>query len=159
MQLFRRFLVAQALMLWQGGFLFYAAVVVPTGTNVLGSFDQGRVTRHVTDAMNVIGAVTVLVLTWDQWTSPGPRWLRWSRWAIWTALLGGLVALAVMHPRIEGYVDFGAEGRVTDYPTFYLWHRLYLYVATVQWVASLGYVVLMLHAWSANPQAAKLARP
>ena len=46
-------------MLWQGGFLFYAAVVVPTGTEVLGSFEQGRVTRHVTDWLNGIGAVTL----------------------------------------------------------------------------------------------------
>ena len=66
MSLVRRFLVIQALLLWQGGFLFYAAVVVPTGTEVLGSFEQGRVTRHVTNSMNVIGAVTLIILAWDQ---------------------------------------------------------------------------------------------
>ena len=41
MSTFRRFLVIQALILWQGGFLFYAAVVVPTGSKVFSSSDRG----------------------------------------------------------------------------------------------------------------------
>src|SRR5947208_6620899 len=104
MQLLRRFLVVQALMLWQGGFLFYAAVVVPTGTDVLGSFEQGRVTRHVTDVMNLIGAVTAVVLAWDQLANPEPRWCRRARWAVWAVLTGGLVTLAFLHPMIERLV-------------------------------------------------------
>jgi hypothetical protein len=159
MPLLRRFLVIQALMLWQGGFLFYAAVVVPTGTDVLGPFDQGRVTRHVTDAMNVIGAATLLVLAWDQLANTGPRQCVRARWALWAVLAGGLIALAVLHARIEGYVDFGAGGRVTDYPPFYFWHRVYLYVATAQWVAGLAYVPLMLRTWSAKRQVASSAQP
>ena len=45
----RRFLVVQALLLWQGGFLFYAAFVVPAGTEVLGSAAaQGAITVRAT---------------------------------------------------------------------------------------------------------------
>jgi hypothetical protein len=154
MQLFRRFLVVQALMSWQGGFLFYAAVVVPTGTDVLGSFEQGRVTRHVTDVMNAIGAVTLLVLAWDQWANAEPGWCRRARWAVWAVLAAGLVALAVVHPVVERLVDFGAEGRVHDYRAFYFWHRVYLYVSTAQWVGAIGYIALMLRAWGAKPHAA-----
>jgi hypothetical protein len=154
MQLIRRFLVVQALMFWQGGFLFYAAVVVPTGTDVLGSFDQGRVTRHVTDAMNVIGAAALIVLAWDQWANREPRWCRRARWVAWALLAAGLVALAVLHPMIESFVDFEADGRVNDYRSFYFWHRVYLYVAAAQWVAGLAYVGLMLRAWVAKPQGA-----
>ena len=44
----RRFVVVQALLLWQGGFLFYAAIVVPVGTDELGSaFAQGKITARV----------------------------------------------------------------------------------------------------------------
>jgi len=154
MQLFRRFLVVQALMLWQGGFLFYAAVVVPTGTDVLGSFEQGRVTRQVTDVMNGIAFAAVMVLAWDQWANPEARRCRLGRWVLWAALATGLVALAVLHPVIEHLVDFGADGRVKDYRRFYFWHRVYLYVAAAQWVAGLAYVGLMLRAWGAKPQAA-----
>lgn len=151
MQLLRRFLVVQALMLWQGGFLFYAAVVVPTGTDVLGSFEQGRVTRHVTDWMNVIGAITLAILAWDQLCSPPPRR---TRWAIWTILAVGLAMLALLHPRIESYVDFSATGGISDYPAFYFWHRVYLYVASAQWFVGLTYVAILLRSWSANSRAA-----
>ena len=45
----RRFIVLVALCFWQGGFTFYAGVVVPVGTDVLGSsLKQGFVTRRVT---------------------------------------------------------------------------------------------------------------
>jgi Domain of unknown function (DUF4149) len=149
MQTLRRFLVVQALMLWQGGFLFYAAVVVPTGTDVLGSWSQGRVTRHVTDSMNVIGCVAAVVLAWDQLAQRDPaRWRRRTRWTLWGLLVATLAALAILHPAIERHVDFGVNGHVTDYPAFYDWHRVYLYVATAQWVAGLGYVAVTLRAWS-----------
>ena len=141
----RRFLVVQALLLWQGGFLFYAAVVVPTGSEVLGPFQQGRVTRHVTDTMNLIGIAALLVLAWDQIRSAD--FLRW-RWTLWGILAVGLVCLFGLHPRIEQHVDFAADGKITDYPAFYRWHRVYLCVATAQWIAGLAYVAVTLRAWS-----------
>lgn len=143
MSTLRRFLVIQALLFWQGGFLFYAAVVVPIGTRVHGSIGQGTVTRHVTDWMNVIGAVAVANLAWDQWANGDPRGCRRARWGLWFVLAAGLVALALIHLRIEPYID-----STMDYATFYAWHRAYLYVASAQWVASLGYVVVMLRAWA-----------
>src|SRR4051794_40854244 len=124
-----RFLVIQALLFWQGGFLFYAAGVVPIGAEGHGAFGQGMGTRHVTDWMNVIGGVAVAVLAWDQWASGDRRGYRVARWGLWLVLAGGLAALAVIHPRIEPYIDSTME-----YPAFYRWHRVYLYVASAQWV-------------------------
>jgi hypothetical protein len=147
MQLVRRFLVIQALLLWQGGFLFYAAVVIPVGSDVLGSWAQGTVTRHVTDRMNLIGAVALLILAWDQWTNGEPS-CRWWRWILWAVMALSLIALAVIHPVIAAYADGSATQAAMDYQTFYLWHRVYLCVATAQWVASLGYVAVTLRAWT-----------
>jgi hypothetical protein len=62
---------------------------------------------------------------------------------LWFLLTAGLVALALIHLRLEPYID-----STMDYATFYGWHRVYLYVASAQWVASLGYVVVMLRAWA-----------
>jgi hypothetical protein len=149
MTLLRRFLVVQALMFWQGGFLFYAAVVVAVGTDVLGPFAQGMVTRHVTDWMNVIGAATVAILVWDQLANRETCRCRVARWGFWAVMAGGLPVLAYIHLRIEPYIDSTLE-----HATFYLWHRVYLYVASAQWVASLAYVAVMLRAWSATPRAA-----
>jgi hypothetical protein len=148
MSTLRRFLVIQALLFWQGGFLFYAAVVVPIGTDILGPLGQGTITRHVTDWMNVIGAVAVAILAWDQLANGDSRGYRWARWGLWFVLAGGLPVLAVIHAHIEPYIDSSM-----DYREFYLWHRVYLYVASAQWVAALVYVAVMLRAW-AKPQAA-----
>lgn len=147
MQLLRRFVVIQALMLWQGGFLFYAAVVVPSGTEVLGSFQQGRVTRHVTNTMNVIGAATIVILAWDQCRT---SFCRRTRWTLWSILAIALAMLAVLHPRIESNVDFSASGQIADYAGFYFWHRLYLYVAATQWIMGLVYVAVTLQAWASK---------
>lgn len=149
MTLLRRFLVVQALLVWQGGFFFYAAVVVPLGTDLHGSFKQGQLTRHVTDGMNAIGIITVAILAWDQWANGESRRCRIARWGLWAVLAGGLPVLAYLHGRIEPFID-----STMDYPDFYLWHRVYLYVATAQWVASLAYVVAMLRAWGPKPEAA-----
>lgn len=133
----RRFLVLQALLVWQGGFFFYAAVVVPTGTSVLGTFEQGSVTRHVTVWLNAIGAGAIAVFAWDQFATRA----KW-RWAPWGILFGCLVTLAILHPQIESRIDFGPEGRVREYTAFYQLHRVYLYVSTLQWLAGLWYAAI-----------------
>lgn len=149
MTLLRRFLVIQALLLWQGGFVFYAAVVVPVGSAELGAFEQGRVTREVTGWMNLFGAAAVAVLAWDQLAGDGPAWARRTRWGLWAVLAGGLIALGVLHARVEGYIDFAA-GRMADRSQFYFWHAVYMDVAAAQWVAGLAYVAFTLRAWTAD---------
>jgi hypothetical protein len=151
MTIVRRFLVVQGLLLWQGGFFFYALVVVPTGTEVLGAFAQGRVTRHVTETMNAIAVAALSILAWDQWRNPESSRFRKARWALWTAMVIGLAALFVLHRQIVSHVDFAGAGRIHDYPAFYQRHRFYLCVAAAQWVAGLAYVAVMLRAWSFRP--------
>jgi hypothetical protein len=147
MTILRRFLVIQALLLWQGGFLFYAAVVVPIGTDVHGSFEQGRLTRHVTDWMNLIGAAALIILAWDQLSRSGSRTCRRGLWGTWLAMLASLAALALLHVKVESYIDFSGQGGIADYAAFYSWHRVYLYIATGQWLVGLAYVVLLLRDW------------
>lgn len=143
-EILRRFVVLQAFMLWQGGFLFYAAIVVPTGTEILGSFQQGRVTREVTFSMNLIGVATLLLLALDQFQTAGKQR---ARWIIWAFLVMTLAAQFVCHVQIERFVDFTQEGHIEDYPAFYFWHRVYLCLAATQWLAGLACVFLTLIAW------------
>jgi hypothetical protein len=78
----RRFLTLVALIFWQGGFTFYAAVVVPIGQRVLGShLEQGFITREVTWYMNIAGAVALAVLAGDLLASSRTQLLVRLRWA------------------------------------------------------------------------------
>ena len=60
MILIRRYLLLMSLMFWQGGFTFYSAVVVPIGSDLLGSGrDQGFITRSVTNYLNLAGVAAL----------------------------------------------------------------------------------------------------
>ena len=146
----RRFLVVQLLLLWQGGFLFYTACVVPAGTRVLGSAAaQGAVTARVTDALNAVGAVALAGLLCELLFAPDPaRRRRACRWAVWAVAAACQGLLFYLHARLESYMD--AERRyVVVIPPFYPLHRVYLWASTVQWVACLLLTWWTLRAWRA----------
>ncbi len=143
----RRFLVLIALLFWQGGFTFYAAVVVPTGQEVLGShLDQGFITRQVTNSLNLSGAVALLVLALDLAAARETARVRRLRWLLWLGMVATLVALVWLHPHIDQYLDPETQ-TVIDHKAFYPLHRLYLWVSTVQWGCAVGYAWLTLRAW------------
>lgn len=145
MSLLRRFLVLIALMFWQGGFAFYAAVVVPLGQEMLGR-RQGFLTREVTDYLNLSGAIALLLLAWDVAVvadRPLGRSLRWCSWALMVVCLFALVWL---HPHMDRYLDL-ENGRILDRATFRFEHRWYLWLSTVQCGATIVYMLLMLAAW------------
>jgi hypothetical protein len=151
----RRLLVLVALMFWQGGFTFYAAVVVPLGQEVLGShFKQGRITRRVTVYLNLAGAVALVPLVWDVAAArKGPPLSRRLRWLCVGGMAAGLGLLAWLHPRLDELIDLDV-GYISDRPTFRAGHRWYLWISTVQWGLGLVYALLMLHAWRAGDRAA-----
>ena len=101
--LLRRFVVVAALMFWQGGFVFYAAVVVPIGTKVLGSTkDQGFITRLVAEQINVAGVICLVPLAWDFVAAGDP--CRWRRWIRGLAVAGMVLALGLLfwlHPQLD----------------------------------------------------------
>jgi hypothetical protein len=150
-QLLRRFCVAVTLMFWQGGFTFYAAVVVHTGADVLGGhLEQGFITRRVTNYLNLAGAVALPILAWEVAASSDPaRWRRRMRWTIWGLLVATLAGLVWLHVRLDQKLD-PQEQVILDPPAFRWEHRVYLNVSTVQWVAGLVALFLCLSAWRAE---------
>lgn len=130
-------LVVLSLALWLGGLTFYAGVVVPVGTQILGSVEQGFVTQKVTNWLNLIGSVVLLVLLWD---------IRAQRTRIKLAafilMFCCQAALFLLHPQLDALLD--AENRVvSDSVAFYGWHRWYLIVTTVHWAAGAVYLGAM----------------
>jgi hypothetical protein len=146
----RRMLVLQLLLVWQGGFLFYTAAVVPTGTEVLGSAAaQGVITTRVTDWLNALGVVGLLAMAWDMnyTDDPSPRRVA-ARWWLWGVALVGQLLLLFLHQVLVAFMD-PARTRVLIRPPFYPVHRAYLWASTVLWAACLLWAWLTLAAWRA----------
>lgn len=147
MILLRRYLVLIALFFWQGGFTFYASVVVPIGQQVFGHLRQGFVTRQVTWYLNLAGAIALVVLLWDALSARDPlRWRRRTRLLLWAGMLVLLIFLHWLHGRLDELLV--PKGRIIlDTETFRPRHRLYLWISTFQWTAGLVFLFLTLAAW------------
>ena len=153
--LLRRLLVVSALMFWQGGFTFYAAVVVPVGQEVLGThFKQGRITRRVTVYLNLAGAAALLPLAWDAAASADrAALLRRLRWLALGGMAAGLALLFWLRPQLDELIDL-QMGYIPERKAFRVGHRWYLWISTVQWGLGVVYALLTLHAWRDGDRAA-----
>ncbi|MBN9119229.1 MAG: hypothetical protein J0I06_08720 [Planctomycetes bacterium] len=145
-----RFLVLQVLLLWQGGFLFYTAVVVPTGTKLLGAAGQGVITARVTDALNAIGAVALGALALELRLTRDPNSRRTVyRWWAWGVALACHGLLIYFHMLLDAFMD-DERRRVLVAAPFYPVHRMYLWASTVQWVACALLAWWTQRAWKAE---------
>jgi hypothetical protein len=145
----RRFLVLVALMFWLGGFTFYAAVVVPTGTEVLRStFKQGMITREVTRRLNVSAVCALVVLAWDALAGRDSSRVR-KGVRLWLLVFLALTQalLFVLHDRLDRMLTPEAFVEEGFHAAFRPLHRLYLWTHTVQWGAGIVFILLMLRAW------------
>jgi hypothetical protein len=147
----RRFVVLQVLMIWQGGFLFYASVVVPEGTEVLGSSGaQGAITARVTDTMNLLGLFALIVLAFDlRLTSDSNERRIAVRWWCWSLALLCQGLLFYLHMLLDFFMD-PSRTRVVIGPPFRPVHRMYLWTISVQWFLCLLIAWTGLRAWQAE---------
>lgn len=117
---------------WWGGLTLYAGVVVPIGTDLLGSTEQGFVTQRVTHGLNALAAATLVVSL---------RWVLKSRSlrmkSVWSLQLACLVGLLFLHPRLDGLLDETTRS-LHESDRFYQVHRVYLWVTMVQWLSGAG---------------------
>jgi hypothetical protein len=132
MTFLRRFLVLVAFAFWQGGFTFYAAVVVPVGREIDPSFSE--ITTRVTTWLNLTGGVALAVLALDLLPRDPAGWRRWLRAAAWAAMVLMQGALVWLHVELDR--DFSRP-----------YHKLYLWTHTAQWACGLAYLALMVLAW------------
>lgn len=143
----RRFLALIALSFWQGGFTFYASVVVPLGQQVFGPLRQGFFTRQVTVYLNLAGAAALVVLLWDLLAARDvSKWRRGLRWLLWIGMMLTLAWLIQLHGRLdELLVPKGLI--IRDAEVFRMQHRIYLWISTAQWAWGLLYLFTTLVVW------------
>lgn len=144
----RRFLVLQLLLLWQGGFLFYALVVVPVGTDFLGSAtQQGFVTQRVTVWLNRIGWFALAICAMDALATAPRRRLRF--WLVVLAAILNSLLTFWLHGALSERLDFD-EHRLREREGFYGLHRWYLVCSALQWFAMFLFSLASLSAWRAH---------
>jgi hypothetical protein len=152
MTLLRRFLVITALLFWQGGFLFYASVVVPVAQQELEShLRQGFVTRRVTNVLNLSGAIALAVMALELPTADRKRWRRVARAILWLGMAAALALLVWLHVHLDSMLD-PDQRLILEREQFYPSHRVYLWISTVQWAFSVVFLWLSLAAWRAADQ-------
>lgn len=131
---FRRTVLLLLWALWWGGLCFYAVVVVPIGTDSIGSVDQGFITQRVTWWHNLIFGAFLTSLAAEAYR----RHAR-SLW-LFVLVLGAIeVALVCWHARLTGMMDLEARSVPRS---FYAQHAVYLWITAAEW--GLG---ILLPAW------------
>jgi uncharacterized protein DUF4149 len=143
----RRFIVLVALAFWQGGFTFYAGIVVPVAMTILRpSSQQSFVTLAVTRYLNLAGAIALLILACDLALTPrsSPR-LR-ARWLLWALMTLALSLLFWIHPRMVALMDIESQ-TLLDRDALWPLHKLYLWISSAQWLCATIFIILMLLAW------------
>lgn len=145
MPMLRRFVLIVALMFWQGGFMFYGAVVVPvTRVKLENRPERGIITQRVTQWMNLAGTLTLLIMFADLWAGPKAQ-KRW-RWLAWFGAAIPDVILFWMHHEMSAQMAIPGFHQ-SDMRAFAHWHQVYLLLSTLQWVAAMVFVWQSLKAW------------
>lgn len=110
--------------IWWGGLSFYAMVVVPIGSDVIGSTQQGFITQRVTQWHNAISCLFMVLLLVEAYRR---RSLALSLCGL--LLLASNVGLIVWHRRLTSLMFQSPS--IPE--TFYDQHAVYLWITTIEW--------------------------
>ena len=115
---------------WWGGLSFYAVVVIPIGTELIGSVEQGFITQRVTQWHNGLSGLFFVCLLID---ASGRR--RRELWAIVVVLAIIDIALVVWHAKLTGMMDFKQQAVPGS---FYAQHAIYLWITLAEWLLGIA---------------------
>ena len=144
---FRRMVLLVSLMFWQGGFMFYGGVVVPVGGRILGSeARQGFITQSVTNYLNLAGAVCLIVWLEHLWHDRrnGASKLEWG---LWIFAAGSAIVLAGLHVKMDHMLS-AESSSVLDPEWFGRLHKMYIWTSSLQWLACLALLFLVVLRWN-----------
>lgn len=116
--------------MWWGGLCFYAVVVVPIGTEVIGSVEQGFITQRVTQWHNALTGFFLVGLLIE-----ASRRRSRALWTVGAALAVIEIALIVWHARLSSLMDFQQQ---TVPGRFYREHAIYLWITATEWLLGMS---------------------
>ncbi len=115
---------------WWGGLSFYAVVVVPIGTYLIGSEEQGFITQRVTQWHNGLSCLFLICLLIEV-----TRRRRPALWSIAAVLAIIDIALVVWHAKLTQMMDF--QQHVVP-GSFYSQHAIYLWITACEWLLGMA---------------------
>ncbi len=150
-----RNLAMLSMMLWMGGFTFYAGFVLHTLEDIYGEPEAGFVTQRISDIINICGVVAI-ALWWALIAAEG-RWFRtnglrfWSRTRLVSlaASTGLLVFLIALNPSLDEHLASKGVGG-----GFYALHQTYLIASVAHWAVNLAATVATVAGWTVERPAA-----
>lgn len=143
-----RFLFLLSFALFWGGLTFYTGFVVRISHDVLSDpMDGGLITQRVTVLLQIVGAVTVLLMLWNAFQISRYCKTYAVALALCAAVLGGaIVGLVRVHAQLDAVINVDAA-EITDREVFTISHRRYNQLTTIEWLASLAYLPITVAAW------------
>ena len=111
---------------WWGGLCFYAVVVVPIGTELVGSVEQGFITQRVTQWHNGLSGLFLVSVLIE-----ASRRRSRELWAIAAVIAIIDIALVVWHAKLTGMMDFPQQSVPGS---FYTQHAIYLWITATEWL-------------------------
>jgi hypothetical protein len=118
---------------WWGAFMFYAGIVIPVGTHLLGSHTaMGFITQKVTIYFNVF---SLLIFLFYAYCLKNEEIIKDKliEEIISISLIGFQLLLFLLHNYQTNLLDFKNHA-IINRENFYLLHRIYLIVETMIWL-------------------------
>lgn len=143
-----RVLLLFSFALFWGGLTFYTGFVVRISHDVLSDpMDGGLITQRVTVLLQDLGVVTVGFMGLNSWQVRQQASRFGNVLLIVTAILAlSLLGLFLVHAQLDAVIDV-ANNDIIDPDQFDTGHRRYNQLTTVEWIASLVYLVVTVIAW------------
>lgn len=123
--------------IWWGGLTFYALIVVPIGSDVTSSVEQGFITQRVTFWHNLSLTLVTLCVIAEAFFRNALKW-----WLLSASLMIVNLTLQYMHWKLSGIIDASEMSVPSD---FYRIHAVYLWLTTVEWLIGLAGVLICVH--------------
>ena len=144
----KRFVLMAAFGLWLGGFTFYTAFVIPIGHRHFPGRQFGFLTGEVTAVLGYLSAAAIVLTLINlamEWRRIPGGW-RWASVGTAMVLLGTLVAIFLVHAKLDAVLDYHAH-RIIDTNPFEPLHERYELLATIQWGAGLLHLGCLWGGW------------
>ena len=151
-----RILLILCFSLFWGGLTFYTGFVVRISHDVLEDpMDGGLITQSVTNLLQYLGSVTVVLMFLNGWQVRKQALLNQDsllkRYAISLTTINLILSASVcglffVHHQLDSVIDV-SNYEITDRAQFVKSHRRYNQLTTVEWLSSIASISIALLAW------------